>query len=238
MRIIQVIGRSNSGKTTFIRSLVRLLIRERSVATIKHLGHHPFHLEEGKDTTLFFETGVTASVGVDDGKVVTAFRDPTLAGSLTALADRDIDIAIIEGFKSVNLPAVVIGELSSSNCVVKDPFPEDMMPLLDRFPEFHTVPGITRQLRSRTKPTDLLFTLDYPLPPGLLDRGPEFQKRVRDVLDNSPGIKRYQCHVNSPLANISDSRLLVAVAGDNGEIFTRVSSLITDTVLKMQQEPQ
>lgn len=235
MRIVQVIGRSNSGKTTFIRNVIRFLIRDRSVATIKHLGHHPFRLEEGKDTTIFYETGITASLGVDDEKVMIAMREPTISCALTALADRDIDVAIIEGFKSINLPAVVIGDLTSSQCIVKDPFPEDMVSLLEKFPEFHTISGITRQLRSRMKPTDLLFTLETPLPASLQTREPEIRSTLRDMLDHSPGIKRYQCQVNIFLPGISDSRLLVAVAGDNMDNFSRVSSMLTETLSKSLQ---
>lgn len=230
MRIVQVIGRSNSGKTTFIRDLIRLLIRDRSVATIKHLGHHPFRLEEGKDTTLFFETGITASIGVDDEKIMAALRDPTLSCALMTLADRDIDIAIIEGFKSIQLPAVVIGEMTRNLCVAKDPLPEEMISLLEKFPEFNTITGITRQLRSRMKPKDLLFTLEIPLPATLYTRESAVRDTMRDILDHSPGIKRYQCHVNQYLPGISESRLLVAVAGENMDNFGRVSSIVTETL--------
>lgn len=232
MRIVQVIGRSNSGKTTFIRNVIRLLIRDRSVATIKHLGHHPFRLDEGKDTTLFFETGITASLGVDDEKIMIALREPTLSSALTTLADREIDITIIEGFKSINLPAVIIGELESRQCVLRDPFPEDLLQVLEKFPEFHTMNGLTRQLRSRMKPTDLLFTLEVPLPEAFLSRENELRSSLRDLLDHSPGIKRYQCYVNSCLPAITDARLLVAVASEDRDVFTRVSSLVTETLSK------
>ena len=54
MKIIQIVGRSNSGKTTFIRNLIPELKKRGSVAVIKHLGDHIYNIEEGKDTIGFF----------------------------------------------------------------------------------------------------------------------------------------------------------------------------------------
>jgi len=65
MKIIHIVGSSGSGKTTFIRKLIPALKRQGSVAVIKHVGDHSYTLEEGKDTTVFFETGADISVGVD-----------------------------------------------------------------------------------------------------------------------------------------------------------------------------
>ncbi|RQW06400.1 MAG: molybdopterin-guanine dinucleotide biosynthesis protein B, partial [Calditrichaeota bacterium] len=45
MKIIQIVGRSNSGKTTFIRNLVPQLKKTGKVAVIKHLGDHDYQLE-------------------------------------------------------------------------------------------------------------------------------------------------------------------------------------------------
>lgn len=44
MKIIQVAGRSNSGKTTFIRKLIPELKKIGPVGVIKHLGDHEYHL--------------------------------------------------------------------------------------------------------------------------------------------------------------------------------------------------
>ena len=60
MKIIQVAGHANSGKTTFISTLIPVLKLRGRVGVIKHLGDHDYHLDEGKDTTMFFENGVTS----------------------------------------------------------------------------------------------------------------------------------------------------------------------------------
>ena len=72
MKIIQVVGRSNSGKTTFIRNLVPELKKNGKIAVIKHLGDHDYCLEEGKDTTHFFDAGAEIAVGIDSHKSVVA----------------------------------------------------------------------------------------------------------------------------------------------------------------------
>ncbi|WP_243670368.1 molybdopterin-guanine dinucleotide biosynthesis protein MobB [Methanoculleus chikugoensis] len=44
MKIIQVVGRSNAGKTTFIKNLIggALSAHGGAVGAVKHLGHHAF----------------------------------------------------------------------------------------------------------------------------------------------------------------------------------------------------
>ena len=118
MKIIQVVGRSNSGKTTFIKQLVPHLKTLGRVAVIKHLGDHEFELEKGKDTTGFFEAGVEISVGIDAHKSVVAIRSNTLDNSLNLLFDQGIDFAVIEGFKQIAFPRIVIGNLETENCIL------------------------------------------------------------------------------------------------------------------------
>ena len=58
MKIIQVVGRSNSGKTTFIKQLIPILKTQGRVAVIKHLGDHEYELEEEN-----IQQGVQAACG-------------------------------------------------------------------------------------------------------------------------------------------------------------------------------
>ena len=71
MKIIQVAGRSNSGKTTFIRKLIPELKKIGAVGVIKHLGDHEFFLETDKDTTFFYDAGADITTGIDTKKTVT-----------------------------------------------------------------------------------------------------------------------------------------------------------------------
>lgn len=146
MKIINVIGHSCSGKTTFISKLVVKLQDTGRVATIKHLGHHNFSLEKGKDTTVFYESGISISAGIDSEKTVLAFRNAELTRVLDLIADQGIEFTVIEGFKTIGLPAVVIGDLESEKVLFRNPTLDDIMNGLDQFPEYHTLNSVREGL--------------------------------------------------------------------------------------------
>jgi molybdopterin synthase catalytic subunit len=147
MKIIQFVGRSNSGKTTFIEALIRALKERGSVAAVKHLGHHRYALEEGKDTTKYAEAGAARAVGIDDVRAVTASQSSDLTAVLTDLCDAGIEYCIIEGFKTIPFPKVVIGDLESENVVLRNPTISEVIDHLSAFEEFQTLQGIVRELR-------------------------------------------------------------------------------------------
>lgn len=136
MKIIQVVGRSNSGKTTFIRNLVPELKNHGTVAVIKHLGDHDYRLEEGKDTTHFFDAGADCTIGIDSHKSVIALRNNTLEEMLDLLLDRSIDYTIIEGFKQKPFPKIVIGNLAIDNTVLINPDVATVITSLNLFADY------------------------------------------------------------------------------------------------------
>jgi molybdopterin-guanine dinucleotide biosynthesis protein MobB len=133
MKIIQVVGRSNSGKTTFIRNLVPVLKEKGTVAVIKHLGDHEYQLEPEKDTTLFFDAGADVAVGIDSHKSVVAIRKNTLESMLDQLLVQQIDFVVIEGFKQKPFPKIVIGSLTIDHCILRDPDTNDVVAALQHF---------------------------------------------------------------------------------------------------------
>jgi molybdopterin-guanine dinucleotide biosynthesis protein MobB len=136
MKIIQVVGSSGSGKTTFIRTLIPGLKKLGTVAVIKHLGHHTFTCEEGKDTTVFFDTGADISVGIDSHKAIAALRKNTLEDMLDMLYTQGIDFAVVEGFKQRTFPKIVIGSLTTKNCILSNPSVNEVIMSLDLFENF------------------------------------------------------------------------------------------------------
>jgi len=136
MKIIQVVGRSNTGKTTFIKQLISKLKPIGQVAVIKHLGDHEFELEKGKDTTGFFDVGADISVGIDSDKSVFAIRKNSLDDTLQILFDQGMHFVIIEGFKQRAFPRIVIGDLITDHCVLTNPYPDEVIASLDVFEEF------------------------------------------------------------------------------------------------------
>ena len=136
MKIIQVVGNSNSGKTTFIKNLIPELKKIGNVAVIKHLGDHAYHIEEGKDTTIFFEAGADISIGIDSHKAVVAIRKNTLEDILGMLFDQGMDFAVIEGFKKRSYPKIVIGSLHADKCILTNPAVSEVIRSLNLFENF------------------------------------------------------------------------------------------------------
>lgn len=136
MKIIQVVGRSNSGKTTFIKKLVPELTQKGIVAVIKHLGDHEYHLEEGKDTTGFFKAGAAFAVGIDAEKSVIALHNNNLTTVLKLLQTQNVDFVIIEGFKQEPFPKIVIGNLVIDRSVLTNPDVNTVIRSLDLFEDY------------------------------------------------------------------------------------------------------
>lgn len=149
LKVLHIVGHSGSGKTTFITRLVVELRKMGTVATIKHLGHHTYALPEGKDTTLFFECGVNISEGIDSEKSVILLRDPDLFHTLGRLADLGMDFVIIEGFKSVEIPCIVFGDLPAPNALMADPSVDQVINGLSVFPEIQTKMGQEKKIRAQ-----------------------------------------------------------------------------------------
>ena len=134
MKIIQVSGRSGSGKTTFIKTLIPVLNNIGRVAVVKHLGDdHDFHLDEGKDTTGFFLAGAEISAGIDAHKSVVAIQNNSLDAILALLKGQGMDFAVIEGFKQRSFKKIVIGDLQAEGCILRNPTTDEVVASVDRF---------------------------------------------------------------------------------------------------------
>ncbi len=136
MKIIQVVGLADSGKTTFIRNLIPALKSQGRVGVIKHMRDHDYHQEAGKDTTVFFENGADISAGIDSGKSVITVRTIDLDEILSFFKQTRIDFAVIEGFKARDFPKIVIGDLSIETCILRNPTVDQVMSSLSQFKDY------------------------------------------------------------------------------------------------------
>lgn len=136
MKIIQVAGRSNSGKTTFIKKLIPELKKIGPVGVIKHLGDHEYHLEDGKDTTVFFQAGADITTGIDSDKSVCTMHHTDLDAILRMYVDRGICFAVIEGYKQRPYAKIVIGSLEIDRCILKDPTTAEVIGALHLFDDY------------------------------------------------------------------------------------------------------
>lgn len=138
MRIIQVTGRSNTGKTTFIKSLIPELNKLGRVGVIKHLADHDFTLEGGKDTTGFFLAGAAISAGIDAHKSVAVLQDNSLEAMLALFKTQGMDFVIIEGFKQQPFKKIVIGDLQVKGCILTNPTVDEAVASVSRFDTYGT----------------------------------------------------------------------------------------------------
>jgi molybdopterin-guanine dinucleotide biosynthesis protein MobB len=133
MKIIQVTGRSNTGKTTFIKTLIPVLNTKGRVAVIKHLGDHDFLLDKRKDTTGFFISGAEISAGIDAEKAVVTLRNNSLDEMLTLMKSQGMDFVIIEGFKQRSFKKIVIGDLQAEGCILRNPTVDNVVASISCF---------------------------------------------------------------------------------------------------------
>ena len=109
--VLSVIGRSNTGKTTFIEKLIPMLnARGVQVATIKHHLHDFESDREGKDSYRHKKAGARIAMIVSPQKV--AFTADTESEStlaeLVSTYVRDVDLVITEGYKEERAPKIEI----------------------------------------------------------------------------------------------------------------------------------
>ena len=92
---------TNSGKTYVIEQVIEeLKKRGRKVAAIKHSMHLPYVDKAGTDTYKFAQKGADRVIIFSDNALVFYEMACPDIDYLTFIASRDVDIVIVEGFKS------------------------------------------------------------------------------------------------------------------------------------------
>jgi molybdopterin-guanine dinucleotide biosynthesis adapter protein len=122
--VLQVVGYQNSGKTTFIHSLIeRLSIQNMKVGTIKHHGHggKP-EVNEKKDSAMHIQSGAQVSLVEGDGRLLFQAEKPTwsLEEQINIMKTFQLDVLIIEGHKYEDYPKVVIIKDENDLHLLKD----------------------------------------------------------------------------------------------------------------------
>jgi molybdopterin-guanine dinucleotide biosynthesis protein B len=110
--IVCFVGRSNSGKTTFIERVIPELVRAGyKIATVKHAGHG-FDLDtEGKDSWRHKQAGASSVVVLSKGSMA-MFADVSDQIKVEEVRDRFLDgtydLIIAEGWKNEGYPKIAI----------------------------------------------------------------------------------------------------------------------------------
>lgn len=112
-RVLQIVGYQDSGKTTFIVEYINALTNQGlKVGTIKHHGHQEVikHDDLHKDTGKHRQAGAQVSLVEGNGSVLlNSEKTPlTLLQLLTMYKPFQLDVIVIEGFKSESYPKVAL----------------------------------------------------------------------------------------------------------------------------------
>ena len=104
MRVVGIVGRQGSGKTTLIERLIPAIrARGLRVSTIKHTHHHDIELDRpGKDSHRHRSAGAAEVIIASDSgwARIASSREP--ASLQTLLVElRPVDVVLVEGFKQL-----------------------------------------------------------------------------------------------------------------------------------------
>lgn len=109
--LVTIIGKSGSGKTTFMEKLIPIIVeRGYRVGTVKHHSHSGFDIDRpGKDSWRHAQAGSQHVIIAAPDKIATyrqLERELTL-DEITTQID-GVDIILVEGYKQANKPAVEV----------------------------------------------------------------------------------------------------------------------------------
>lgn len=113
VKILQVAGFKNSGKTTLVSRFIELAVRSgRRISAIKHHGHGgKLEMPSAEtDSTRFFEGGAVSSLAFGDGIVQMHIeeKEENLQKFIDFSLLANPEFIVIEGFKRADFPKAVI----------------------------------------------------------------------------------------------------------------------------------
>ncbi len=108
--IISIVGKSNSGKTTFLEKLIPELKKKGyKIGIVKH-SHHDIDIDkEGKDSWRHQKAGADNVMAVSPGKIAMVKKTATeISLDELQIFFSDMDLVITEGYKKENKPKIEI----------------------------------------------------------------------------------------------------------------------------------
>lgn len=108
-KIITIVGKSNSGKTTLLEKLITHLTQKGyKIGSVKH-AHSGFEMDkEGKDSWRHKKAGAASTLVISEDKIAMVKDDRTSYLEKMQFYLSDNDIILAEGFKRQNLPKIEI----------------------------------------------------------------------------------------------------------------------------------
>jgi len=144
--IISVVGKSDSGKTTLLEALIKVLKqRGRRIAVIKHAAD-AFELDTpNKDSWRFSQAGseVSAISSKDRLVVIRRLENDPDPQALAQYAGADCDLVLTEGFKQYPYPKIEIIRGDQGSALVSPP--EQLLAIVTDKPLDVNVPQFTSE---------------------------------------------------------------------------------------------
>ncbi len=108
-KIITIVGKSNSGKTTLLEKLITHLTQKGyKIGSVKH-AHSGFEMDkEGKDSWRHKKAGAASTLVISEDKIAMIKDDKASYIEKMQFYLADNDIILAEGFKRQNLPKIEI----------------------------------------------------------------------------------------------------------------------------------
>ncbi len=115
-KIITIVGKSNSGKTTLLEKIIALLTdKGYKIGSVKH-AHDGFEMDkEGKDSWRHRKAGAGATLVISKDKVAMVKDDATSYIEKMKFYLSDMDIILAEGFKKQALPKIEVFRTDSGH---------------------------------------------------------------------------------------------------------------------------
>lgn len=110
MKVISIVGKQKSGKTSLIERLIASLKHYGTVGCIKHAQELELAMPIARDTDRFFNAGADVVVGVSGERSIKLSGPRDLTELIEEMARLDISFLLVEGFKSSTLPKIALSE--------------------------------------------------------------------------------------------------------------------------------
>lgn len=112
MKVVAIVGKKKSGKTTLIEHLTACLKEHGKVGCIKHAHGFDLDMPIARDTDRFFTAGAEIVTGVSREKTLRICGHKDLRDLIEEMASSGVDFVLVEGFKSSDLPKISLNDFS------------------------------------------------------------------------------------------------------------------------------
>jgi molybdopterin synthase catalytic subunit len=126
MKVLRIVGPSDTGTTTLLERLVDRLSDRGRVGTITHVDHDSEIDTDGTGASRHRSAGAARTEAITaDGNWLATGDGRTLTGALDDLA-RTCEYALVEGYGEADLPTVALGDAAVTDPLVVAPSADDV----------------------------------------------------------------------------------------------------------------